>query len=180
MSAIKLASRYARAFVELSVEQDRLQQVYEDMVLVQEVLSGSRELQLFVKSPIIKPDAKQKVFDALFGNKLSDITAGYIRLIISKGRESYLSDIIQAFIGMYNDINGIVHIKVTSANDLTAEDEVRLSSMLMAETGAKEVRIEKKTDPSLIGGFVIHMGDRVYDATVSEKLKKLKKQLINA
>jgi F-type H+-transporting ATPase subunit delta len=180
MSAVKIASRYARAFLNLAREQGVLDKVFDDLSYVHADLTGSRELQLFIQSPVIKGDDKQKVFSQLYAGKLSDITAGYLRLVVSKSRESYLPAIISSFIAMYNEMKGIKHVTVTSATSLTAEEEAILSDKLKEATGANEIKMEKLTDPALIGGFVIHMGDRVYDTSVSHKLQQLKKQLINA
>jgi len=179
MSAVKIASRYAKAFLDLAKEQGMLDKVYNDLSYVHADITGNRELQLFIKSPVIKGGDKKKVFDQLYSDKLSDITSGYIRLLVAKGRESHLPSIITSFVEMYNEIKGIAHVTITSATELSVADESILTAKLKAATGAKEIKMEKKTDSSLIGGFVIHMGDRVYDASVSHKLHKLKKQLIN-
>jgi len=180
MSVLKIASRYARSFIDLAIEQEKLDIVHSDFELILHSINNSRELQGFFKSPIINADTKQRVMDKIFGNKWNELTEKYVHLIIAKGREPFLRSIIEEFLRQYNEIKGITHVTISSATILSADVQQQLKKAIQDTTGAKEIIIEQQIDPSLIGGFVISVGDKMYDASVSHKLQALKKQLINA
>ena len=90
MKGTKVAARYAKSLLDLTIEQGKLEEAYNDMLRVNELLSNNRDMQLLLSSPIVKTDKKQSIIEAVFGNDLSELTLSFIRLITSRRREYLL------------------------------------------------------------------------------------------
>lgn len=174
MSAIRLSTRYAKAIIVLAQEQNKLDVIYKDMEFLKNSIESVRELELVFKSPIIKSDKKQKIFDAIFKGKLDKLTDSFIEILTRKGREPYLADVTKAFISQYNDINKITPITIKSASELSDKVVEELLSKLREVTDVEKTTVEKEVNPDLIGGFVLQYEDKLFDASISNKINKIK------
>ncbi|MNY10429.1 ATP synthase subunit delta [compost metagenome] len=96
--------------------------------------------------------------------------------MVSKGRSAILFDTSKAFIAQYNALKGIVTAHVTSATALTTESRAEVIAIVKKETGANEVVVKEKVNDKLIGGFILKVGDRQFDASIASSLSKLKKE----
>lgn len=180
MSVKRIASRYAKSLLDLSVEQNKLDLVLGDIKSLQTALEN-RDLFLMLKSPIIKGDKKKQIFDVLFGDSFDTLTMGFMNIVTTKGRENILSEIVDEFVEQYKEKNNISTVKVTSATPLSEKDLNNIEAKLKA-SGATNKNIEMITavNPDLLGGFVIEIGDKLYDSSLAYKLKMLKKEFTNA
>lgn len=175
MSVIRIATRYATSLLDLAVEQNKVDRVLSDVELLKGSLN-SRDLLLLVKSPIIHASKKISVLETLFKGKMDETTMAFLRLITSKGREAYLPEIAKAFIDQYRTLKNIVAVKVTSAVALSDDKVEAIRKKIAATPGFDgKIEIETAVDPSIIGGLIIEMGDKQYDASVAHQLDKLKK-----
>ncbi|MBD1397251.1 ATP synthase F1 subunit delta [Pontibacter sp. JH31] len=173
MSEIRIASRYAKSLIELAQEKGVLEQVNEDMNMFARTLDQNRELKLLMRNPIVKSDKKLAVINALFKGKVNEMTLAFFKIVAQKGRESVLEFIAPEFTKQYNLYKGITTASVTTAMPLTEELRNELGQRLVAQTGQK-VELEEKIDPSLIGGFVLRVGDQQIDSSVKYNLSKLR------
>jgi F-type H+-transporting ATPase subunit delta len=176
MSENKAASRYAKSLIDLSTERNTFEEIKNDMVLLEKVIGENHELEAILKNPIVPLDKKAGILDNLFGNKVNEVTRAFFKLVVSKGRSGILFDTSKAFIEQYNAIKGIVTAYVTSATALTAESRAEIISIVKKESGANEVVIKEKVNDKLIGGFILKVGDRQFDASIASSLGKLKKE----
>ncbi|NIG51959.1 ATP synthase F1 subunit delta [Chitinophaga sp. Cy-1792] len=170
----RLASRYAKSLIDLVQEKGQLEEVHNDMLFLQQVIKSNRELVLLLKSPIVKADAKQKILDAILTGRVSGTTQQFIKLLVTKGRESNLAEIATEFGHQYNVIKNIATVKVTTAVPLE-QATLDLIKQKVA-TGSQTINLEAKVNPELIGGFVLEAADQLYDASVLNELKTLKQQ----
>ncbi len=177
MSISRVTARYAKSLIELASERGELETVKKDMDYFLGALQ-SRELVLFLKSPIISADKKRSVFHAVFDGKISKTTFEFFRIVIQKGREEYLQEIVKEFIEQYKQINGISTVTITTAAPMTesALSEIKAKLLASNETMDK-LDIHTLVDPDIIGGFIIEIGDKSYDASVAHTLENLKKEL---
>ncbi|CAN5150936.1 ATP synthase F1 subunit delta [soil metagenome] len=175
MSAVRLASRYAKSLLDLSIEKGQLEEVFNDMKQVKQVIEASRELEVMLKNPIINAEKKQKVVEAIFGKNSNYITKAFLDLMVKKGREPYLWDIAKSFIALYNINKNITPVKLTTAVAFDKDFTDNLIAKLKTKTGIQNPQIKVAVDESLIGGFVLQYGDTLYDASVSRKLELLEK-----
>lgn len=178
MSNFKTAQRYANALMQVAIERKEVDAILEDVRFIDNTLRDSRELVLFLKSPIIKRDKKQKVLIELFGSKVSELTRTFMDIMTRKNREDILPSVFEAFIKKYNEYAGIVDIGVESAEALSKAEVEKLQKALEKKTG-KKVNLHLGENESLRGGLKIRIEDTVIDGTVKHKLEQLESLLYN-
>lgn len=176
MSVQRIAARYAKSLIDLADEQGKMDKVLEDVQSFREV-AKNRDFALLLKSPIVKGDTKQKIFNKLFQGKYDELTMAFLNILLKKGRESQLVEIANEFIFLYKKRKHISTVKLTTATQLSAE-AVEIIRKKLLESNATDEKVELVTavDPSLIGGFVVEFEDKLYDASAAHKLSLLKKE----
>ncbi|MBS4044266.1 MAG: ATP synthase F1 subunit delta [Chitinophagaceae bacterium] len=172
----RLANRYAKSLVDLAQERNQLETVYADMLFLQKLCKTSKEFVAVMKSPIITSDKKNNVLTAITTGKVSEITQLFNKLLVNKGREFELPEIVNAFIDQYNQINDIHKVQITTAVEITETLKQEIVNKVIKETGFSKVELETKTDDKLIGGFVMEYNNMLVDASVLRDLKDIKKQ----
>ena len=176
MSVKRIASRYAKSLIDLALEQDKLESVLEDIKAFKKA-TENRDFFLLLKSPIINATKKQQIFDALFEGEFDPMTMGFMKIILTKGREEYLPEIVEEFINQYKEIKHITTVKLTSAAPLSAETVSKIKQRLVASSATDDhVELIMKVDPELLGGFVIEFDDKLFDSSVVHKMELLKKE----
>lgn len=175
----RLASRYAKALVDLADEKGQLEAVFADMQWLNEASKSSRDFVNLLRSPIIKGEVKKKVVDAVTNGKVGEITAGFNRLLIAKGRERFLPEIAQAFITAYKEKKNIHTVKLTTAVPVSDATRNAIVEQLKKSAGYENIELEEKVDPALIGGFVLQIGDKLVDASISYDLRAIARQFDN-
>jgi F-type H+-transporting ATPase subunit delta len=175
----RLAGRYAKSLIDLALEKGQLEEVYHDMLFLQQAFLSSKELVVMIKSPVIKADKKDKVLDAITAGKTSVITSTFTKLLLRKGREFYLPEIITAFIDQYKEYKGIHTVKLTTAIPVSEELKKSIVEKIKADKHLKDIELLTAVDESLIGGFVLEVGDELVDGSIAFDLKNIKKQFQN-
>jgi F-type H+-transporting ATPase subunit delta len=179
MQSPRLAGRYAKSLIDLAQERGELELVYADMQYLQQVVSQSREFVVLIKSPVIKADKKNAILEAVSKGKVSEMTMGFNRLLVSKGRESSLPEIVNAFIEQYNVIKGIHKVKLTTAVEPSEELKKSIMRKMVVEAGLGKVELETKVDPSIVGGFILEFNNNKVDASISRDLRDIRKQFVD-
>ena len=172
----KAGARYAKSLIDLSTEQNALEEIKNDMVFFESVVDDNSELEAILKNPIVPLDKKAGILNDVFGSKVHQITNSFLKLVVNKGRSSILFDTAKQFIAQYNEIKGIVTAEVTSAIALTDASRAEIVALVKKELGANQVIVKEKVDEKLIGGFILKVGDKQFDASISSGLSKLKKE----
>ena len=175
----RLASRYAKSLVDLSIEKGQLEQVYADMQWLQSVCKSNRDFVNVLKSPVITGDKKIKILGAVSGDKFSQITTAFNRLLVTKGRESNIPEIANAFIAQYKEYKKIYTLKLTTAAPLSKEVKNAIIEQVKKTGGYENIELEEKVDKNIIGGFVLQVGDKLVDASISYDLKAIARQFEN-
>ena len=175
----RLASRYAKSVLDLAIEKGQLEPVYADMQYLQALNSGSRDFLNLLRSPIVAPDKKQSAVDAVTAGKVSPITSSFIHLLISKGREADLPEIITSFISQYKDHKGIHTVKLTTATPVSEEVKNSIGAQVRKTGNMENIELETKVDPNIIGGFVLQAGDILVDASIASDLKEISREFEN-
>lgn len=175
----RLATRYAKALIDLAIEKGQLEEVYADMLWLQSVCKTNRDFVNVLRSPIIKGDVKKKIIEAVTTGRINEITNAFIRLIITKGRESNLPEISSAFVDAYKEKKNIHTIKLTTAFPASEATKNAIVTQIKKSAGYENVELEENVDPDLIGGFVLQIGDKLVDASVAYDLRAIAKQFEN-
>jgi F-type H+-transporting ATPase subunit delta len=175
----RLASRYAKSLLDLSVEKGQLEEVYADILWLQAVCKNSRDFVSLLRSPVIKADKKEKIVAAVIEGNISAVTNAFTKLMITKNRESHLPEVITSFISQYKAYKNIHVVKLTTASPVTEELKNRIISQVKNTSDMKNIELETSVDESLIGGFVLEAGDKLVDASISYDLKHIARQFEN-
>ena len=176
MSEIKVAGRYAKSLIDLAVENNALAESYNDMVLFEQVVDKTPELEAILKNPIVPLDKKTGILNGIFANKVGNLTLIFFKTVVNKGRSAILFATAQQFIQQYNKLKGIVTADVTTAVALSPAAKAEVVSIVKRELGANEVIVKEKVNEKLIGGFILKVGDKQFDASIASGLSKLKKE----
>lgn len=175
----KAARRYANALLELADERDEVESILEDIEFIHNTLEGSRELVVFLKSPVINFDEKTKALNTLFFDDLEETTKLFIKLLARKERIKLLDQIVEAFIERYKEYAGIITVNVFAARPLNDSQHKALHNEL-EEVTQKTVDMDITVDEDLKGGLAIRIGDTVIDGTVKHKLEELEESMLAA
>jgi len=175
----RLATRYAKSLIDLAIERGELEKVFADMKWLNSVCKTNRDFVNLLRSPVIKGDTKKKIMEAVTGGRISEMTAGFNRLLITKGRESNLPEITAAFITAYKLKKNIQTIKLTTAAPVTDAVKEAIIAQVKKTAGFQNVEMEEKVDPNIIGGFVLQVDDKLIDASVAYDLKAIARQFEN-
>jgi len=179
MSVDKIANRYAKSLFDESMANDSLESTYSDIRNIQKLLSESRDLKNFFNNPIIKVSPKLTVIQQVFAKVVSPKTLRLLEVLVQNKREAYISDITRAFANMYDVSHNITRVMVTTATDVDESTFNSIKNVITLKTGAANLQVTSKIDTTIIGGFIAQVGDRVIDASVSSRLKKVSNELIN-
>lgn len=177
MLITKTARRYASALLQLAQEREEVENILEDIRLLKNTLNGSRDLVMFLRSPVVKFDDKVEALETLFADKVSEITMRFINLLARKNRVNLLDQIAEAFVEQYNKYAGIVKIEVYTARELSDSQRESLHKALEEKT-EKKVEMKVNLDESLRGGIAVRIDDTVIDRTVKHKLEQLEEKLL--
>jgi len=170
--------RYAKAIFNLAKDKKLLDQVYKNLQEVGAVYHENPDWQAFLQSPIIPASKKKETFKSIFANNIDDITYALLNMVVDNKRESLLANIILSFERFYRENRNIQTVHITSAVKMDNALKQQVLDMVK-KTYQSEVELEEKTDPNIIGGFVMRVGDLQYDASVATQLNNIKQQFLN-
>ncbi len=173
----RAAIRYAKAILETAVSSGKADLVNEDMKSIIIVVDASTDLQDFLASPIIKSDLKMNALLEVFGSVQAE-TKSLFRLLQENKRFEIVLAIATQYKAQFDQMNGVEVARVTTAFPITAELEAQILEKA-ATISTKKLTIQNTVDPSIIGGFILRIGDKQYNASVSNRLQELKREFSN-
>ena len=171
----RAAIRYAKAVLQHANDTNATQQVFDDMKAVDQTIAASKELRNMLKSPIIKGEDKKQALLTIFKEQ-SDTTQELINVLVDNKRSDILRGVSQSFISLYNEAKGVKVAQVTSAVALTSELESKILAKVKDLTGSNHVTIENTIDESIIGGFILRVGDIQYNTSIANQLGNIKRE----
>jgi F-type H+-transporting ATPase subunit delta len=173
MKLSRAASRYAKAILSLAIDENKAVVVNEDMKSILVTVSKNKELRDFLSSPLVKPDQKRDGLRQVFKDA-NDVTMKTFDLLVTNKRTDILLDVATSFIVLFEEMNKREIATVTTAVEITADLEKKVLAKAQ-ELAGKEVTLEKVIDPSILGGFILRVGDREINASVQNKIGELKR-----
>lgn|SRR5690606_16828829 len=174
MSVIRVASRYTKSLLDLAIEQGQLEAVHQDMNRLLALADSNREFKVMLKSPVVHADKKLKVLDALFTDAKSPLTKTFFEVVARKDRVGLLLDIAKEFHRQYNIHSNIQEAEVVTTFPLDEEMRASFVSLVKEISGLDKVELKEKVDSELIGGFILTVGDKQINESLSSKLSQLK------
>lgn len=176
MSEALAARRYAKAVMDLAVAEDQVARVEQDLSQVRETIASSDSLKEVLASPVLKASDKEQALAAIFSAS-TELTQNTFKLLAKNKRIGLLDAVARQFLDLCEQMKGQDVAHVITAVPLTAALEKKILKQLKGITG-KDVSLEQETDPGLIGGFILRVGDLEYNASIAGKLGNLKRELV--
>jgi F-type H+-transporting ATPase subunit delta len=169
-----MAGRYAAALFELAKDQRQMAEVERDLAAFQAMLDDSADLRRLVRSPVISAGDQSKALAAVLAKAgISGLTANFLKLIARNRRLFAAADMMKSFRALVARERGEVSADVASAHALTPEQMQQLSDTLRTTIG-KNVQINTRVDPRLLGGLIVKVGSKMIDGSLRTKLDNLK------
>ena len=178
MLVSKAARRYANALLEISKEDKVVDETLKDILFIKNTVDDSRELMLFLKSPVVKPVEKLNALEAIFAPHVGKLMSRTLTLLAKKERSAILPEVVNAFLAEYNKYAGIIEVEVRAARVLSESQVSELKKVLEKST-SKTVNLDIKEQPDLKGGLLVRIDDTVIDGTVKHKLEQLEAKLLD-
>lgn len=174
MANTLIAKRYAKALFELALEMDVLEKVMTDMELIRSICISNKDFRQLLQSPIIRPEKKLNVLEAIFKGQVCELSMRYFALLTRKRREMILFDISNEFIDIYKNFKNIFTVQFQSAREISEISRKEMIALLENQTKGT-IELVEEVKKELIGGFVMSYDDYNYDASISFLLRRLRK-----
>jgi F-type H+-transporting ATPase subunit delta len=180
MTVTTIANRYARALADVIIERGETNEVVKELNSFARMMAEHPQLRDVFASPVIATERKRAVLDELIARTgPRQTTANFLRLLLSNSRLHDLDQMLRALARELDARAGLVSAEITTAREISNQEKTTLQSQLKAATG-KDVRLQFRTDPAIIGGVVTRIGSLVYDGSIKNQLAQMKQRLMNA
>lgn len=177
MSTRASAARYARALLDVVIQESNPEQVEQELSAVADLYAGNQELQKALTSPAVSVTAKRGVVEALVSRaKLSPVLGKLMLMLADRNRLALLPELAASYRERLTEHRQIVRAEVSTAVPLLPDQVTQFEQRLAAATG-RRVTMTTRVDPSLIGGVVARVGGTVYDGSIATRLAKMRERL---
>ena len=171
-----IARRYASALYLVCLEKGILNQVEKELIYFSTTVKLNKDLYRLLTSPRISFEKKKELLKIIFTDSLSQVTFNLIFLLIDKKRETILPEISDIFSHIILENSNIVVARITTAFPLSSVEQEEIKTSISILTG-KTVKMEIDLDPSIIGGLIVRVEDKVYDGSLTGHLKRLEQDM---
>jgi len=176
MNESRISVRYAKALFLSALEKNILERVNQDMIQVKEIC-GLPDVKTILANPVIIPSRKTTILHGLFEKDLHELSMGLIDLAVKNGRERYIPSIARVFIHETKNYKGVTESVLTTAVKVDPEIKKQVSD-LIEKLFRTKVDLTENIDDSIIGGFILKVEDNYIDASVRNKLRKIRAELV--
>jgi F-type H+-transporting ATPase subunit delta len=177
MSNAIVAYRYAKALIDLAIEQKVVKEVNEDMKFFAEICDENKEFQAVMANPIVRHENKKAILKKVFENRVNSVTYSIFNVLTRKNRENLIYPISTEFQKLFVKLNNIKQASVTTVEPLTETQKNEFIKIVGDASGMK-VELKEKVDKELIGGYVLKIGDTQIDTSIRKKINDLKLALV--
>ena len=175
MNDSRISVRYSRALFQSALEKNILGRINQDMILIKDICTNPA-IKEFLSNPVIRPSKKTEILNDLLAKHVDNLTMSLVDLVVRNGREKYLPAIARVFVHNTMKYNGITESFLTTAEKVDPGIKKEISN-LITELFKTKVDLKENIDESVIGGFILRVDDNYIDASVRNKLRKIKKEL---
>lgn len=177
MDHSKITVRYAKAFFATAKEKDLLEILKSDIELILSVCNNSSDFILLLESPVVKTSKKSDLIKSIFSSKINELTLNFLLLIAKNKREVQIPGICRNFLMLTRKDQNIKLAVITTASEINKETLSKVEALISKELDAK-IELTSKINTDIIGGIVLRIDDKQYDASVATQLKKIKQELL--
>ena len=174
MAGARAAVRYAKAVLSLAKDQKSIDAVNNDMKFIVSTIAENKDLHDMLQNPVVRTSVKKAVLNKVF-SKVNALTENLINVLIANKRIALLGEVASKYIQLYDALKERQIAKVTTAVPLTEALKTKVLAKVKELTG-KEVEVVNVIDENILGGFILRVGDIQYNASITNKLNKLKRE----
>ena len=174
----EIAQVYARSLFEVAQEQGKLDVVREELGQITEALEESAELRLFFYSPYFSTDEKREGLRSTVTDA-DPVMMNVLDILVENHRLPVLPRLRREYERRWREANNLLPVTVTSAVELDDAVVERIGDEIGRQTG-RTVELTREVDPSIVGGFVVRVGNAILDASIKNRLDNLRKQIVRA
>jgi len=175
--ALRIATPYARALFDFSVEKNIMHQITADFQNLEIFLEKTADLNDYLNNPLVNQNAKREILTKTLQSQVNTETFKFLMVLVNRNRINLLKSIIANYLELVYETASIKMIEVSTAFPFTNLQKNTLIQKLKELTNAREIRLIINVDASLIGGFLIKTESKVIDFSVKNQLQKLAKHL---
>jgi F-type H+-transporting ATPase subunit delta len=170
-----VAGRYASALFTSAQEERQSEAVSNALAKLDAMIVGSPDLRSLVRSPVFSEIEQTKAMDAILASAgIDGLAANFVRLVGRKRRLFWLREMIADYRKLYEEARGVTRAEVVTATPLSADNVTALKEQLKASSGGREIVLDTKVDPSIVGGLIVRLGSRMVDASLRTKLNAIR------
>ncbi|MCL2766301.1 MAG: F0F1 ATP synthase subunit delta [Peptococcaceae bacterium] len=171
-----VAGRYSTALYDLATEANEVDRIEEEIKAIAAAVEENVTLKQVLFHPQITVTDKKELLEAVFKDKVLPLTSNFLALLIDRRRETFLQDIVDEFVRLANKDRNIVQARIVSALELI-DDEKRDIELLLTKITGQKVQSSFVVEPSLVGGVLVHIGDKVIDGSIKARLDTMRESL---
>lgn len=174
----EIAQVYARSLFQVAQEQGKLDVVREELGQVSETLETNHDMRLFFFSPYFSTEEKREGLKQTIEGA-DPVTMNVLDVLVENHRLPLVPRIRREYERMWRDANDLLPVTVTSAVELDDAVVARIGEEIGRQTGRK-VELTRTVDPSIVGGFIVRVGNSILDSSIKNRLENLRKQIVRA
>ncbi|TGB01624.1 F0F1 ATP synthase subunit delta [Halobacillus salinus] len=179
MSVTIVAKRYADALFQLAKEHNKLEQVESELRTLRDVYVSNPKLVHFLQHPRVTMDQKKQLVTESF-QSFSKEVLHTLQLLVDRHREEIIVDVVSEFITLMNDAKGVADAEVYSVRELSEKELERISETFAPKVGKRSLNLKNFVDKELLGGIRLRVGNRIFDGSISGKLRRMERELTSA
>ena len=168
-----ITTPYAEAFLQVAESRNEVDQIVDQSKSLLELWDQSPEFSDAMSSPVLEIESKKKVLEKIFAKEVSPSLMNLLKLLADRQRIGYLNSVLERLLELYREQRNIALATVTSATSLTEDQQEKILKTVQSVAGTDNLELELKVDPNLIGGFIINVGSKVIDASLSGQVRRL-------
>ena len=173
MSNYRINNNYAKALFMLATDTGNADRVADDMKLITSVMAENRELAVVLGNPVVRGDKKSAIVQDLFASRVCEDTMAFLIFLVRKNRSVNLRGISEAYLTIYRDAKGIVLSDLVTHQPIDENARTMVTRMIEEYTG-KTVELHDRTDPKMLGSFKLEFDNKMYDARIRTKIRRLR------
>ena len=177
MSNELVAKRYANALFEIASEQNLVETVEHDLQVVKKEYVENNELNKFLQHPGITKESKKSVLNDTFAS-ISETVLNLVCLLVDRQRLNIIPNLVTEYVNIANETRNIADATVYSVKAMSSEELDKIGALFASKLGKNSIRITNEIDPSLIGGYKVRVGNRIFDGSLKNKLVRIERELI--
>ncbi len=168
-----ITTPYAEAFLQVAESNKEVDRVVAEAKDVLALWNDSPELSDAMSSPVLEVDSKKLALENIFDGKVTPSFLNLMKLLADRQRIGFLDAVLERLLELYREQRNIALATVTSASDLTKDQQADLLKKVKSVAGTDNLEINLKVDPDLIGGFIVNVGSKVIDASLAGQVRRL-------